>query len=238
MFSKKICFLIFFSLLILGIISCESNVDPNPNLIGANFYPIQTGNYIDYEIQELNYQVVSDIADTVRYQLRELVFDSIIGLDNEITYIIRTLRRENAQQTWEIDSVWQVRNDLTRLIKTESNVPYIKLSFPLEEGKEWDGNALNGFDTTLYQMKDLALPLQINTFTFDRSVKVIHQDDSTAVSLRRSNESFAENIGLIYKERINISYKTQDESGNNLVGQGVINFGQIYTQKVINYSIQ
>lgn len=238
MFSKRIYIVIVLYFLIMASYSCQESVEANPDLIGVNFYPLQTGNFIDYEIQELNYQIVSDSADTIRYQLRELVFDSIAGLDGETTYILRTLRRENAQQPWVVDSVWQVRNDITRVIKTESNVPYIKLSFPLEEGREWDGNALNSFDTTLYRIKDLALPTQINTFTFARSVRVIHQDDSTAVSLKRSNETFVENIGLVYKERIDVSYKTEDESGNNLVGQGVINFGQIYTQKVINFSIQ
>ena len=70
-------------------------------------------------------------------------------------------------------------------------------------------------------MKKVNQLFQINGQKFSNSVTVVQQNDSTLVDLKRRREVYSEGIGLIYQEKINVSYCNSADC----LGKGKIDFG-------------
>jgi hypothetical protein len=91
--------------------------------------------------------------------------------------------------------------------KIEENQRFIKLVFPVGEGKQWLGNKFIDPSDELvflkdwkYEMKDVNKPLIFGSLKFDSTLAVLQQYDSSAINITSSIEKYAKNIGLVYKE--------------------------------------
>lgn len=92
----------------------------------------------------------------------------------------------------------------------EDNLRFIKLTFPIQQGSSWNGNAyiesnlnpelqyLNGWQ---YQYQKVNVPDSINDIHFDSSLVVLEANDSlqsNAYAFRTySRENYALHVGLI-----------------------------------------
>ena len=129
------------------LISCNKSKVIGPEILGYDFYPIEIGQYRIYDVEEIQYKLVG--FDTSFYQLRETIFDSISTTD-QIVYLIRRDKRASESDQWESDSVWTATATTNYLAISENNVPFVKLTFPVELGKEWNGNVLNSKSEITY----------------------------------------------------------------------------------------
>jgi hypothetical protein len=192
---------------------------PPPQDGGKFFYP-NVGQSIVYEVEDTAYELTGK-STVITYQLKEVNAATFKDLDGKEALRIERYRRENDAQTWAIDSVFIAKKEIDKALKTENNVTYVKISFPFKEGLKWNGNAYNSFKNDIYEMKNVNQSFQTNGQKFDHSVTIIQQNDSTLVDLKKRMEVYAEGIGLVYQEKINVSYC-------NLVdclGKGKIDFG-------------
>ena len=69
-------------------------------------------------------------------------------------------------------------------MKTESNVPLIKLICPLSEELSWDGNMLNAIDAQEYVVQDLQQTFTTKNQLFDNSVTVVQKADTSSILSR------------------------------------------------------
>ena len=56
---------------------------PDPSRLGYDFMPLEVGRYVDYDVFQVTYQLDQTRPDTQRYQLRELVADTLTTLNRE-----------------------------------------------------------------------------------------------------------------------------------------------------------
>jgi len=219
-------------IILISFWQCQSEITPRPELVGLNFIQLEKGRYIDYEITEIRFFVVED-PETLYYQLREIVADTFTDLEGETAYRLERYTRNQTGEIWQIDSVWTATVNQARYIKTENNIPYIRLAFPIAEEKVWNGNALNSLPEENYQITGVGDTTTIGRFDFRNTFKVIQANDSNLVFLKKSEEFYAENIGLIKKNFTFIQYCNESDC----LGNGEISFGNIYTQTIIDYGI-
>ncbi|MES2389320.1 MAG: hypothetical protein V4543_15065 [Bacteroidota bacterium] len=177
---------------------------------GEEYYPIETGAFITYDVQEINHRFPSGRHDTVHYLLRETVADTFIDAAGGTSYKLVRETQDDNDSTWKIDSVWAVRRNGNSIVKTESNRPQVKLVFPLKSGQVWNGNMLIDSAATqeeYWEMKSLGKPLVIANKSFPKTA-IIEQRDENNCRLRKTGyEYFAQGIGLIYKEQVSLQYK-------------------------------
>lgn len=220
----------FFLTLLTFLTSCNSNNSnlPPPQDGGKFFYP-KLGQSVVYEVEDTQYELTGKF--TVKtYQLKEVNAAIFNDLDGKEALRIERYRRESESQKWMIDSVFIAKKAMDKVLKTENNVTYVKMSFPIKEGLKWNGNAYNSFKNDIYEMKNVNQSFQTNGQKFKNSITIIQQNDSTLVDLKKRIEVYAEGIGLIYQEKINVSYC-------NLVdclGKGKIDFGTKHILKFKN----
>lgn len=193
--------------------SCNETKEVDPSTLGYDFYPINIGEYRIYDVEEIKYLVTG--FDTSVYQLRETIFDSIPSID-QITYLLRRDIRADPTQAWKSDSVWSVTSTANYLSITENNIPLIKLTFPVNEGREWDGNSLNSRSPLTYYYQSLSNSV-IDSISAQDHMRVILEDieeNVTGVDLR--SEVYVRGLGLVEKDYLTQKKCTSSDCGSDL----------------------
>ncbi|MDB5273606.1 MAG: hypothetical protein JWO58_1973 [Chitinophagaceae bacterium] len=212
---------VFFTLGVM-VHSCKlKTVDPSTVNLGYDFCPLEIGRYVIYEEYDTVYNS-NQMVDTV-YNVKELIHDTIME-GKEVRYVFYHFTKKTTDTDWPIqpDSVWTYENNGNQLIREESNIQYIKIAFPVAEGKTWNGNALNVLsDETssdkYYKMTDIdkSYPIQplsglLTTYSNTLKLTISNQADPI-VSKDIRYEVYARGIGLI-KRDYTVYYYKQDNS--------------------------
>ena len=219
---------------LLSLNACEVSTPALPDA-GYAYFPLEKGMFSEYDVVETTY-TLSAAPSSRTYQIREVVSQVFTDLSAQESYRIERFSRTNANQIWRLDSVWTAKRTAHQAIRTENNLSYVKLVFPIGEGTRWNGNALNGLggkeaSTDEYLMENLHKRHQINDQIFDKTLTVRQQNDSTLVGIDRRTEIYAAQIGLIYKEFTQLAYCYQA----SCLGKGQVDFGTRIIQRIKRY---
>jgi len=225
---------VIFSLIIGSFVaSCNtSTIEPDAVALGTEYFPLETGSYIDYQVEDIQFTLIA-APDTSRYLIRELIADKFLDINGDSSFRLERFRRLNTSVAWELDSVWVAKRSSVRAVVIQNNQPLVKLVFPLENNRRWDGNILNGFSENLYEIQNLGQAFSIDTFNFARTLKVVQANDSSLVGIDQRNEIYAVDVGLVYKDSVVVTLCTetpecfnQIESGRKSI-QKIIGFGKL-----------
>jgi hypothetical protein len=218
--------LVFLTLMV----ACDSP-EVKPVDIGLNYFPLQTGSYQIYTVEEILYSEIK-ATETLLYQLKVEAVDSFPNLDATYTYVFNRSKRDSETEPWRNLDTWSVRSSDRELVVNEGNVPYVKLIFPLKKELVWNGNKYNTLPKDDYMLATLDEPFVTSGMTFDQTLQVIQEDNQDfIVAQDKRTEVYARNVGLIYKETTQLKYCTKD----NCTGQQIIESGVIYKQAIIQY---
>ncbi len=221
--------------------SCRKEEFPlDVSEIGLNYYPLQSGLFRIYEVNEtrflLNTGCLVENSESFTYYMKEAVMDSFDNLENGISYRIGRYSKEKIGDNWKLDSIWTARRDTKTAVMVENNVPFIKLSFPVEEDRAWDANSLNTREEDTYiliNVKKAFIDPKTNV-SYPKTVTVLQEDfDDFIVFKDQRSEVYAEDIGLVYKEFKVVEYESDD-----CLGDGIRNAGKEVLTHLIEYGYE
>jgi len=220
--------------LLMGIYACNETLDPvDTSCEGTGFYPLSVGNFITYEVTEIEHSELGE-DDTIHYQLREVLADTFTDLGDQMAFRIERFRRENEGDEWSLDSIWTVRDEGQRLVKIENNIPFVKLICPLTEELSWDGNLFNSLEEEPYVVRDLQQVFETTNGSFNNSVTIIQKADTNSILNRDFRvEVFAQEVGLVYK-KIEF-FRFCDDSNDPCFGQDSVIGGRFYEQVLLEF---
>lgn len=194
---------------------------------GREFYPVQTGNSWIYQVDTVRYSsrfvpaINSIVVDTSkgRYYIKETIADSIGLQEGNPFFRIELFHAADSTGPWLIDSVWSIQRGMDKILKTENNLPIVKLRFPLTEGSRWDGNQYNSLqdssETYWYRATGLnkSYPYKNN---FYPGVVVIQKSDSNCLGKENFRETYLKDIGpsFILKSSLLYSQEGPDPCGS------------------------
>jgi len=222
----------FLVLILSGLLffGCTETKEFNPADYGSDYFPLNVGQFAIYQVEGVEYINPQDSLE-FSYQLKESIVESFEDLESGISYKILRQKRENENQEWETDSVWTARKDEMRAIKTENNVPYIRLVFPFQENKTWNGNGLNNKEPDEYEMIEVGKPYDGKYNSFDHSITVVLDlVPDRFVQYLSKKEVYSQHTGLVYKENVMLNYRQGDDYGLEIVDSGIK-----YFQSVVAY---
>ncbi|MBI4946463.1 MAG: hypothetical protein HY840_08695 [Bacteroidetes bacterium] len=222
-------------LLFLGLtfFSCKRDKDPHPTDFGYNYFPINIGHYVIYQVDSIWQDDLSKIDTTYSYQLKELIAASFLDNSNRPTLRIeryykfynKNIPYDSMQ--WSVPKIWYANRTTSTAERVEANIRYLKLIFPVQQGKQWDGNVYNMFGYKKYKIISADQPESVGAMHFDSVVTVTQANDKNFVLSQVEQEKFARNVGLIYKQN------------DSLTMQGGGNFsdtvGYRFSMKVIEF---
>lgn len=133
---------VVFLLFVAG--SCEDEIrDPIDLAADQAFFPLELNQPLFYDQDSI---VVFNTAagvvyDTSRSEVRETLVERIEESDGTINYRGERWQRANESAPWRFVLTYTVSRTPTAAFRTEDNLQFTKLIFPLRNNRSWDGNA-------------------------------------------------------------------------------------------------
>ena len=195
---------------VAGLAGCDTKyVEHDPEALGLDYHPIQTGDYKIYKVVDIRYQ--NNVAKKDSFEMREVVDTSYYDQTNKLTYkVVRAIKRFD-QAEWVEDSVMTVTKSDKHVLLTKDNTKYVKLVFPVQNGRMWLGDAyndhvVNNLETDPYLRKEpytytaVGEPYEVNGTTFPTTLTVIQgKPKNYLVQLDDRKEVYAKGVGRIYR---------------------------------------
>ncbi len=206
------------------IYSCKKNKGVAPDM-GYNYYPTTIGWFIEYEIDSITYNDFTNSIDTTHYYLKEVIESEFENAAEVPSFRIERYKRNNQNEEWSISDVWFGIKNNTSIIRVEENIRYVKMIFPVKNGFRWNGNNYNSLEHQNYEYTNKDELYIIDQLKFDSTVIVKQFENNNLIEKQEFREVYARNIGLIYKEMIDIKTEVN----------GTIKSGYRYYQKIKSY---
>lgn len=222
---------VMLGLLLFG---CET-ADVNPENVptGREYYPMQVGRFWVYKVDSVNYSFTGGKTQG-SFFYKEYISDTLPDQEGAKVYRIEISKTLDTTQGWSLDSVWSVRVGKDRIIKSENNLPIVKLVFPLREGSRWDGNQYNIYQDSSsifwYRIKDLGRLVTFKNKPVE-SVEIVQKVDSNCINFSYFTEVYFKNIGLAYRRKTHYDYAS-------CVGVPEIEQGSSFEYNLISYGVE
>ncbi|GJM32453.1 MAG: hypothetical protein DHS20C18_14540 [Saprospiraceae bacterium] len=195
--------------------ACKEELAPASDF-GYEYYPLDIGRYWEYRQDTVIFD--PDIGmvrkDSSSSFVREEIVDTLRDNTGALLYRLEHYERAADSLPWQINGVYTLGRNEQQAIRTEDNLRFIKLVFPPNIFKQWNGNA--SFDEFLevsvagesvemfkgwsYSITNSDTTLQLGDFSFDKVVKVQPSDYESFIELRSVQEYYAPEVGLVYRE--------------------------------------
>lgn len=213
--------------------SCKKDVAP-PIDMGYDYFPTEIGKWIIYDVDSTVYDDFSDTVIIYQYLIKEVIESTFIDNQGLETQRIERYKRLDDSLQWVIKDVWFSNRTTSTAEKVEENVRFIKLTFPVNLRNSWDGNAFNTMDEWNYEYTEVDVPCTINSLSFDSTATILQINDSTYIDKIYSLEIYAKNVGMIYKELIDVAANSSEIDPNTPL-MDRITTGVIFTMKINSY---
>lgn len=212
----------YLPLLIVGIAlfqSCGEGTVEDPIEFGYDYFPLEIGKYIEYDVDSTLYDISVGNNVVIRsnsIQVREEVTDSFPDNEGRPMYRIERFERANETEEWRVKDVWTAVVTDRQAERIEENLRFIKLVFPVSDNTNpWNGNkyidenlviSVEGesifiFKNWLYEYRTIGEALNIGGFNFEDVVTVFQADEENFIELRSSYEQYARDVGLVKREQ-------------------------------------
>ena len=197
-------------------ISCTKETEPvDESTFGYDFFPVTKGKSWIYASDSIIYDNGGTKIDTFVSFIKKEIGDSFIDEAGNTVYKLNRYFRRNATDVWSRTNTWTTYTDRTRAIRTEENLKFVKLVFPLKKGLRWDGNVFLDEDIKIdvagesieaYKNWKHKIEEVNEKFSFKGTdvvaVKVNLVDDASIIDRRKVTEYYGKGIGLLKKEMI------------------------------------
>lgn len=182
--------------------------------IGYNYFPVKVGKYVVYDVDSILYDRFKHDTTVYKYQIKEQI-DSVIT-DNSgrsTLKIIRYIKKFSDtlsydSMPWKLKDVWMANRTETTVEQVEENIRLVKLIFPVRQDKIWNGNAYNFNESIDYQYTDVDVSDKYGNLYFDSTLFVTQINNENAIEKQYYVEVYARNVGMIYKQIIDVSDTT------------------------------
>jgi hypothetical protein len=177
------------------------------------WYPIASGKFIEYKVDTIYYTkaAIDTIVkiDTVSNFILEAYGDQVTDFGDSSQYQIIVYQRKNRLLPLNYYRTWSVRKNDLKIIKSEDELTYIKMTFPVNGLSKWYGNSLMNTSTTdlsFYKDWNYSYINKNQSFstlnrTFESTTTIEQINDKNEIEWRYSFEVYAKNVGMIYSER-------------------------------------
>lgn len=236
----------FFILVVILLNSCIENIENYQiDKSDFNFFPLKNGLSYTYQIDSIIYDNNGTVKLTRNIILKRTIMDSFIDNSGIKNYIIDENFTENGNAI-KSQFVNAYRTE-DMAVENERNLKFIKMIFPVSEGKTWEGNKLFDANNTiikiagepikvyenwLYRYSKLIDKYEVNGKEYSDVVEIVQTDTDYKLEKRFSVEYYAKNVGLIYKKMMILNTQKIDET--NTPWELKAEEGFIMEQKLIN----
>jgi hypothetical protein len=223
--------ILFPLLLVLLFSSCKKESETFDTASLSEFYPLQVGKYIAYNLDSTVFVNFGKQKEVISYQVKDLIDAEITDNLGRPSYRIIRFSRKSASDPWIANNTFMATRTEKSVEFVENNLRFIKLTLPIKADNSWRGNSfidtytsgndMRYFDNWDYIYDSVSAPFSINSFHFENTLKVFQRDEvindplipgATYAEKTFSVEKYAKGVGLIYREFLHWEYQGNTQS--------------------------
>lgn len=190
------------ALLILN--SCKRNVG-TPVDLKHEYFPTEVGKWVVYDVIDIRHDINHD---TFNYQIKEIITADFLDNEGRLAQRVERFQRDSSHLTWAIKDVWTSIRTTRTAEKVEEDERFLKMSFPVNYFKSWDGNVYNQQINWEYFFDSIDYQSTVGTFTFDSLVRVNQRSNFNFVEYEKAHETYAKHVGLVEKNLIDLDVRS------------------------------
>ena len=182
------------------------------------YFPLSIGQTAEYRVDSVVYNEVPGVGlvrDSSVTFLKEIITDTLRDNLGNVQWEIEQYERRSESENWQIARIWTAERTETQAVRTEENLRFLRLIFPMNRRSEWDGNIWIGDEKTLtvagqtlrpfvnwnYEVDSIDIPRTIGPFNFEQVIVVTEVDETNIIEKRFSRSVYAKNVGLVFREQ-------------------------------------
>lgn len=197
-------------------VTCEKGKEPIPPDSGKEYLPLSVGKFVEYRVDSIIYDPIPQgiRVDTSSSYVREEQIELLENGQGETQVVIERSTRHSPDSAWIVTDHWQLTRNDDFAVRTEENLPFVILDFPIRSDKSWAGitflnpnfsteiagERVEVFKGWMSQVISMAIPEIIGAFQFDDITTISHARHENLLELRMVTEKYARNIGLVFRE--------------------------------------
>jgi len=213
--------ILFFATLALLLDACGKRVTLDyDNGAGAQYayFPLETGKYAVYRVDSIVYDFApggGTVRDSSVTFVKEVVGDTLRDQTGQLLYTIERYERSSDTAAWQLKSIGTAARTAGQAIRTEDNLRFLKLIFPMDRRSEWDGNVwidknreieiagerIRPFSNWHYEVDSIDVEAVTGAFAFDSTLLVTEADDNNIIERRYSRVRYAKHVGVVWREQ-------------------------------------
>ena len=179
--------------------------------LSYNYFPTEKGVYVIYDVDSIFHAETDNQNDdsvyAYHFQIKERIDTSYLDLQGRTNQVLLRFKRILVSDPWTLTAVWTQFINSNVAYRTEDNISYHKLSFPINSTTTWNGNDSNTLNEEDYFYDYFHEQSSVNGISFDSTLSVIQIDENNYVEKIYGNEKYATGIGMIYKEKDDLGKK-------------------------------
>ncbi len=205
--------------------ACPSETGDFDIDFGYDYYPLDLGLYWEYQVDSVIYRELGNAVDTTSSFIREEIVEEFLDQVADTIYRIERLYRADSASVEIPTDQWATSQNISTMTRTEENLKFIKMVYPIEIDESWDGNAFVNANTVInvggenlelfidfdYKVISINEEEEIkgvmyqdvvtiqNADNFDPTLPI---DSQNKLNRRLIIEKYARNIGLVYKRHL------------------------------------
>jgi hypothetical protein len=202
---------VFAIIMIAGLIySCGAEIKKPSTDEQTYYYPVNIGREYTYTVDTMfwDYVAPADTSDTISYQIRE-VYDTDYP-DNVGDLVTRVIVKKNGVN-WSKEATQQYFNsskDITTAERIKNNIRYIMLRFPIAVNDTFNRNQKNNLFPEYWFVSEIGGSYSYNGTSYSPTMTIYRVDEKDSLHIKQHFEVYAHNVGLVYKEHIEVTGKT------------------------------
>jgi len=228
-------------LMLIATISCKRTVYNHPDVrLTQYFLPLEIGKYAIYQLDSVNFYYYGQLDTLTQYLAKDTVESSFVDNQGRTSWVVvRYLSPVTGTPDWTPSETNVVTPSSQSIELVENNLRFIKLAYPLQDSLTWSGNSyipdkpfpynfitpenvnLNDWAYTYHRVNQ---PFTAGGKTYDSTLTILQIDDSSdnvpivvdTIFASRSywSETYAKNVGLIYRNTVIWEYQPATPNGS------------------------
>ncbi len=189
------------------------------------YFPFDSGRYWIWEVDSIIFEPLGSglvRSDTLKVYIKEVVESIYTDNAGRPTARIERYQSYTEDYNWFITDVWFANRTRKTGEKIEENLRFVKLLFPPKKNQTWNGNQYLQFTENIewlkgwvYEVTLLDVPAIYNAVNFDSTITVLQRDSENLIAKTYATETYAKNVGLVYKEWLNLEKTRVTEPWTN-----------------------
>ncbi len=217
------------STLLVSGMACTKDSDEtlDPAFFGYDYFPLNPNAVRTYRVDSVIYvQRAGMERDTTHAFIREVVRDSFRDALQDLVYLVERYHARDTMHGWALVDASYVTASSERLTVRDRGLTFIRLVFPVQQARAWDGNVwvhpktqievsgeiLEPYENWFYLYEYAGRTDTLGGRAYPKVCKVSEADDENIIQKRYSAAWYAAGIGLVYREQWLLDTQNTDAS--------------------------